>query len=73
MQQKNDLERKKIRRFSSIMHGREAALKIYCINYKSNLNQYVKKYISKHKKNNGNQNFEEEEYLKGNKKIQEIN
>ena len=55
------------------MHGREAALKIYCINYKSNLNQFVKKYISKHKKNNGNQNFEEEEYLKGNKKIQEIN
>ena len=55
------------------MHGREAALKIYCINYKANLNQYVKKYISKHKKNNGNANFEEEEYLKGNKKIQEIN
>lgn len=54
------------------MNGRESALKIFCVNYKSNLNQYVKRYISKHKKNNGNSNFEEEEYKKGNKKIQEI-
>ena len=55
------------------MHGREAALKIYCMNYKYNLNKCVKNYISKHKKSNGNQNFEEDEYIKGNKKIQEIN
>ena len=55
------------------MQGRESALKIYCCNYKQNLNQFVKKYISKHKKNNGNQNFEEEEYCKASKRINEIN